>query len=83
MNLDAKKAVQGAFFDILVALDPTVGEVMEISLGVAFMTLVQHHQGDVAAASAGLRECVRQMLEQAPQIQRAPMAIVPGGKLDS
>ena len=83
MNLEAKKAVQGAFFDMLVAMDPTVGEIMEITLGVAYMTLMQHHQGDQALVAEGLKDVVRQMLEQAPLIQRAPLAMVAPGKLDS
>ena len=83
MNLEAKKAVQSAFFDLLVAMDPTVGEIMEITLGVAYMTLMQHHQGDTVLVSAGLKEVVRQMLDQVPQIQRAPLAMVTPQKMDS
>lgn len=83
MNIESKKAVQGAIFDLLVAMDPSVGEVMEISLGVAFMTLSQHHKGDLVAAGEGLLECVKQMLEQVPKIQRTPLGIVPGGTLNS
>lgn len=83
MNIDAKKAVQSALFDLMVAMDPTVGEVLEITIGVAFMTLMQHHKGDAALASEGLRDCVNQMLDQVPRIARPPMGIVSGGKLDS
>lgn len=82
MNLDSKKAVQGAFFDLLVAMNPTVGDIVEISLGLCWTALMQLHHGDTAASAASMREALDQVLAQVPKIQ-TPLGVVHGGKLDS
>jgi hypothetical protein len=77
----SKPQVQGAFFDLLVAMDPSVGDIVEIGLGLCWTALMQHHNLDSAKASTSMREAMDQVLDQVPKIQ--PMAIMPGTKLDS
>ena len=83
MNPEAKRPVQAAMFDLLVAMEPSVGDVVDIAGGLIFMTLHQHHQGDLRAVAEGMRGVMEQMIGQIPIIERVPMAVVPGTRLDS
>lgn len=82
MNLDSKKAVQGSFFDLLVAMNPTVGDIVEIGMGLCWTALMQLHHGDTVASAASMREALDQVLAQLPKVQ-TPLGVVHGGKLDS
>lgn len=83
MTPENKPRVQGLLFDLLVTMDPTVGDIVEIGFGLAYMTLMQHHQGDAALSAGSMREAMNQCLDQALRIVKPPMGIVHGGKLDS
>ena len=82
MNREAKLQVQGSFFNLLIPMDPSVGDVVEIGLGLAYNALIQYHQGDPGLAAASMREAVDQCLTQASQIitPASPSVI---SKLDS
>lgn len=77
-----KVQVQASVFDLLVAMNPTVGEIVEIGYGIAWNALMQHHQMDAVKAADSMREALDQILDQSRRIQ-IPMGVVPGGKLDS
>lgn len=84
MTPEAKQQVQGCFFDLLVAMDPTVGDIVEIAYGLAYMTMMRHFNNDPVEAAAAMRTALDQCLDQASRIARPEMSgIMSGGKLDS
>ena len=78
-----KGHLQGCIFDLLVATDPTVGQICEIGIGLVYQTLMQQHQGDTAKVAVSMRELMNQAIDGIPVIQKAPMALVQTQKLDS
>lgn len=82
MSPETKQQVQGCFFDLLVACSANVGEVIEIGFGLAYMTLMQHHNGDAKKAEEGMREALAKCMKTVV-LAPPPLGIVPSGKLDS
>ena len=78
-----KGHLQGCIFDLLVAADPTVGQIIDIGIGLVYQVLMQQHQGDNALVAASMREVMGQAIDAIPVIQKAPMALVQTQKLDS
>ena len=81
---DADKVhLQGCVFDLLVATDPTIGQIIDIGIGLVYQVLMQQHQGDNAQVAASMREIMTQAIDAIPVIQKAPMSLVHTQKLDS
>jgi hypothetical protein len=80
---EAKQQVQGAFFDIMIAAGAQVGDVVDISLGLMYMALINVHQGDSFKVASDIRQAMEKACENILTPPKAPLAMVPGGKLDS
>jgi hypothetical protein len=86
MTPTAKQQLQGAFFEILLASEAHVGDVLDIGYGLMYMTLNSFHVGDSMKVIADLRKATDQVCENIARGKVSsgpPLAIVPGGKLDS
>lgn len=87
MEPERKARVQSLLFDLLVTMDPMVGDIIEIGFGLVFTALMQHHGGDLKLVEAGMRECLEQCLAGIKRIEvQNPGILVAGNapqKLDS